>query len=47
MKQYGNLVRQIMLTVLVERISRFLIDQYVMPTVEKLPTKKNRPFGFQ
>lgn len=46
MKDYTRLAKQTILSVLVQRVAGWMIDQYVMPLVEKLPTKKKRPFGF-
>lgn len=46
MKPYVALVKQIVLSVVVERIARHAVDRYVMPSVEKLTAKKKKPFGF-
>lgn len=46
MKVYADMVKQIVLTVVVQRIAGFAVDRYVMPVVEKLPTSKKKPFGF-
>lgn len=46
MKQHMDLVRNIVVSVVVQRLAGFAMDRYVMPVVEKLPTRKKRPFGF-
>lgn len=46
MKQHAEVIKNIILSVLVQRVAGWVIDQYVMPMVEKLPTQKKKPFGF-
>lgn len=46
MKELAQQVKNIVLSVLVQRLAGWAVDQYVMPQIEKLPTKKSKPFGF-
>ena len=39
-------VRKVLYAVFLDRVCRWAIDQYVMPWVERMPTKRKKPFGF-
>ena len=46
MTKVVDYVKNVVLAVLTERIARWAVDQYVMPWVERIPTKRRKPFGF-
>lgn len=46
MNKYLDVVKQVAFATLVQRVANWMVEQYVMPHVEKLPTKKSKPFGF-
>lgn len=37
---------KILLAVVMERIARHAVDQYLMPLIERVPTRRRKPFGF-